>query len=73
MRRRGIPIETLMELRDSLDRLPPRSKERRILIEETALLYGVSKITIYRALKEYVTPKSGIILVLKLRRSSNVQ
>ena len=58
MKRRGIPIETLMELRNSLDRLPARSQERRILVEETAELYGVSKVTIYRALKEYVTPKS---------------
>ena len=58
MKRRGIPIETLMELRNSLDRLPPRSKERRILVEETAELYGVSKVTLYRALKEYITPKS---------------
>jgi hypothetical protein len=58
MRRRGIPTETLMELRNSLDRLPKRSKERHILIEETAQLYGVSTVTIYRALKEYITPKS---------------
>ena len=58
MKRRGIPVETLMELRQRLDQLPPRSHSRRILIEETALLYGVSKITIYRALKEYITPKS---------------
>ena len=58
MIRRGIPTETLMELRNSLDRLPPRSKERRILVEETAELYGVSTVTIYRALKEYIIPKS---------------
>ena len=58
MRRRGIPTETLMELRSALDRLPARSKERRILISETAELYGVSTVTIYRALKEYITPKS---------------
>ncbi len=58
MTRGGIPIETLMELRQRLDQLPPRSKERRILIEETAQLYGVSTITIYRALKKYRTPKS---------------
>ncbi len=58
MKRRGIPVETLMELRNSLDRLPARSKERRILVEETAHLYGVSKVTLYRALKEYITPKS---------------
>lgn len=58
MRRRGIPIETLMELRNSLSLLPPRSKERRILVEETAGLYSVSTVTIYRALKEYITPKS---------------
>jgi hypothetical protein len=47
-----------MELRNSLDRLPARSKERRVLIEETAELYGVSTVTIYRALKEYITPRS---------------
>jgi hypothetical protein len=58
MKRRGIPIETLMELRNTLDKLPPRSQERRILIEETAELYGVSTVTIDRALKEYVTPQS---------------
>jgi hypothetical protein len=32
-----------MELRNSLSLLPPRSKERRILVEETAGLYSVSK------------------------------
>ncbi|MGV2830774.1 IS481 family transposase [Myxosarcina sp. GI1(2024)] len=53
-----MPIETLMELRNSLSLLPPRSKERRILVEETAGLYSVSTVTIYRALKEYITPKS---------------
>lgn len=58
MKRRGIPLETLMELRSALDRLPPRSSQRRRLIEETALLYGVSQVTIYRALKEYIAPKS---------------
>lgn len=58
MRRRSIPTETLIKLRNSLDKLPPRSKERRILVEETAQLYGVSTVTIYRALKEYITPKS---------------
>ena len=58
MRRRGIPLETLMELRNSLDQLPARSPQRRILIEETSQLYGVSSVTIYRALKKYITPKS---------------
>ncbi|MCC0179611.1 hypothetical protein I4641_21885 [Waterburya agarophytonicola K14] len=81
MKRRGIPVETLMELRNSLDRLPPRSKERRILVEETAELYGVSKVTLYRALKEYVTPLSvrrndygGVVqkqAILGNKRSSN--
>jgi hypothetical protein len=51
MRRRGIPTETLMELRNSLDRLPARSKERRVLIEETAELYGVSTAALSRCCK----------------------
>ena len=37
-----IPVEALINLRHRLDGLPSRCQERRILIEETAALYGVS-------------------------------
>ena len=55
MRRKGIPTETLIELRNFLDRLPARSKELCILVEETAELYGVSTVTIYRALNARIS------------------
>lgn len=48
---RRIPPETIVDLRRRLDLLPPRSSERRALIEEIAQLYGVSVDTVYRALK----------------------
>lgn len=53
-----IPTEALIELRRRLDALPVRSQQRRILVEETAHLYGVSKDTLYRALREYEKPHS---------------
>jgi len=42
MARRQIPAEALIQLRHRLDGFPSRARERRILIEETAALYGVS-------------------------------
>ena len=51
-----IPSEALLDLRRRLDALPSRSGQRRILMEETAHLYGVSKDTLYRALREYGKP-----------------
>ncbi|MBW4689695.1 MAG: IS481 family transposase [Komarekiella atlantica HA4396-MV6] len=47
-----MPPETIVDLRRRLDLLPPRSSERRALIEEIAQLYGVSLDTVYRALKQ---------------------
>jgi len=41
-----------LDLRRRLDQLPPRSTERRALIQEVAHLYGVSEDTLYRALRE---------------------
>jgi hypothetical protein len=49
--RQKIPIEALINLRQRLDMLPSRCQERRLLIEQTALLYGVSCHTVYRALR----------------------
>ena len=53
-----IPLETIIELRSLLSRLPNRSSARRSLIQETAELYGVSPQTVYRNLQEYNLPCS---------------
>ncbi len=53
-----IPLETIIELRSLLSRLPNRSSARRSLIQETAELYGVSPQTVYRNLQEYNLPRS---------------
>ena len=53
-----IPIETLVVLQNNLDALPPRSSQRRILIEETAELYGISPSTLRRALRKHHQPQS---------------
>ena len=58
MRRRSIPIETIIELRQRLERLPNRSSARRTLIKETAELYGVSPETVYRILRQHTLPRS---------------
>jgi hypothetical protein len=57
-RARHIPAETLVSLRQRLDTLPVRCRERRELIESTASLFGVSSDTLYRALRERRRPHS---------------
>lgn len=52
MANRGIPIEAILDLRYRLEQLPRRSPDRRLLVQETAQLYGVSKHTLYRALRD---------------------
>ncbi|MBP0020971.1 MAG: hypothetical protein J7647_25860 [Cyanobacteria bacterium SBLK] len=52
MRGQGIPEEAILNLRCRLEELPRRSSERRQLVEETAEFYGVSRDTLYRALRE---------------------
>jgi hypothetical protein len=47
---KGIPTDSLLQLRQRLDRLPKRSSERATQIEAMATLYGVSPATVYRAL-----------------------
>ncbi|WP_414585403.1 IS481 family transposase [Scytonema sp. PCC 10023] len=47
-----MPSEAIVDLRRRLDQLPPRSAERRLLVEEIARLYGISSDTVYRALRE---------------------
>ncbi len=52
-----VPPEAIRDLRRRLSPLAPRSAERRLLLEETAGLYGVSTDTLYRALRERAVPK----------------
>ena len=52
MKNRGIPVETIIELQQRLTNIPPRSSQRRKIIQEIATLYGVSEHTIYRILRE---------------------
>ena len=58
MKRKQIPPEAIISLRQRLEELPPRSPARRILMTETAAVYGVSVDTLYRALRERAKPKS---------------
>lgn len=59
MHKKGIPPEALLELRRRWEQLPPRSEVRSQLIEATAQLYGVSKGTVYRALRSVTKPKGA--------------
>lgn len=54
MSRSQLPKEAVLDLRRRLNQLPPRSTERRALIQEVARLYGVSEDTLYRALRERI-------------------
>lgn len=58
MTRKQIPAEALINLRQRLDMLPSRCRERSLLMAETAALYGVSSDTLYRALRQYSRPKA---------------
>ncbi|SMB36384.1 Integrase, catalytic region [Serratia proteamaculans] len=55
-RRKAIPIDSLLQLRQRLDRLPPKSPERAAQITAMALLYGISVTTVYRALRSFQKP-----------------
>ena len=46
MSRKAIAPEAILDLRRQLGTLPPRSTERRRLIQETAAFYGVSEPTL---------------------------
>ena len=58
MSRQLIPAEAVISLQQRLELLPARCRERKLLIEETANLYGISKDTLYRLLREQSRPKS---------------
>jgi hypothetical protein len=58
VQQKHLPAEALLDLRRRLDTLAPRSPERRLLMQETAQLYGVSEVTLYRALRLQARPRA---------------
>lgn len=58
-RRSAIPADSLLQLRQRLDRLPPKSPERATQIAAAALLYGISVTTVYRALRLVLRPRTA--------------
>ncbi len=59
MRRSPIPADSLLALRQRLDRLPPKSPERSTQVASTAELYGVSTDTVYRGLRAVRKPRAA--------------
>lgn len=53
-----IPYESLVDLHRRLSALPPRSQQRRIVMQHTAETYGISEATLYRALRSLSRPKA---------------
>jgi hypothetical protein len=58
MQRKRPSDEVLVALRQRVENLPPRSPERRSLIEGCADLHGISIATLYRALRDQFRPRS---------------
>jgi hypothetical protein len=56
--RKQVPAEALLTLRQRLQPLAPRSVERRAIMRETAALYGVAEVTLYRLLRERARPRA---------------
>ena len=54
-----IPVDSLLQLRQRLDRLPPKSPERASQVAAVAHLYGVSSTTVYRALHAFAKPHAA--------------
>ena len=50
--KKQLVAEALIDLHRRLSALPSRSHDRRMIMRETATLYGVSEQTLYRALAE---------------------
>jgi hypothetical protein len=53
-----LPAEALLDLRRQLSTVPPRSAERRQLIQATADFYGLSEYTLYKTLRERWKPRT---------------
>lgn len=56
--RNVIPTDSLVQLRQRLDRLPPKSPERAAQVAAVAQVYGVSSTTVYRALGALLKPRA---------------
>lgn len=54
--RKQLPADSLLQLRQRLDRLPVKSVERARQVAAMASLYGVSSATVYRALHQVNKP-----------------
>ncbi|WP_198387981.1 DDE-type integrase/transposase/recombinase [Burkholderia ubonensis] len=54
-----MPPDSLMQLRQRLDRLPHKSPERGAQVAAVAELYGISKTTVYRALHRVQQPRAA--------------
>lgn len=55
---KAIAPDSLLQLRQRLDRLPPKSPERATQIAAMANLYGLSATTVYRALNGFNKPQA---------------
>ena len=58
MPKKQLVAEALIDLHRRLSTLPARSHERRMIMQETANLYGVSEQTLYRALAQRARPRA---------------
>lgn len=58
-RRKQIPSDSLLHLRQRLDRLPRKSPEQTVQVQATTELYGLSASTVYRALKDFLKPRAA--------------
>lgn len=56
--RKQIPADALLQLRQRLDRLPRKSPERVVQVLAVAELYGLSTSSVYRALKNFLKPRT---------------
>jgi hypothetical protein len=54
-----IPTDSLLALRQRLDRLPQKSPERVAQVKAVAELYDVSTDTVYRLLRDFHKPKAA--------------
>jgi hypothetical protein len=52
-RRKSIPVDALLQLRQRIDHLPKKSPERAAQVDAAAALYGISSATVYRALLNF--------------------
>jgi hypothetical protein len=56
--KKQLASEVLIDLHRRLSALPSRSHERRMIMQETAHLYGISEQTLYRTLTQRARPKA---------------